>query len=83
MAAPPFLRSLPLLPPPFSLSAAHSVHLVNQPPKLFERIDDISYRKWKDKEDQILRDIEPIILLAKEILHSDSEPFIIASSRKS
>lgn len=29
------------------------------------------YRKWKVKEEEIFRDIEPITLLAKEILHSD------------
>ncbi|GFY86042.1 DCL protein [Actinidia rufa] len=29
------------------------------------------FRKWKDKEDEILRDIEPITFLTKEILHSD------------
>ncbi|XWS21240.1 hypothetical protein CRYUN_Cryun30bG0038400 [Craigia yunnanensis] len=28
-------------------------------------------RKWKDKEEEILRDIEPIVLLTKEILHPD------------
>ncbi|XP_037493896.1 uncharacterized protein LOC105630912 isoform X2 [Jatropha curcas] len=33
--------------------------------------DDPDYRKWKDKEDEILRDIEPITCLTKEILHSD------------
>ncbi|XVE94959.1 hypothetical protein REPUB_Repub02eG0054800 [Reevesia pubescens] len=27
--------------------------------------------KWKDKKAEILRDIEPIISLTKEILHSD------------
>ncbi|TKY75026.1 DCL protein [Spatholobus suberectus] len=32
--------------------------------------DDHDYRKWKDKEEEILRDIEPIVLLAKDILHS-------------
>ncbi|KAF5183964.1 Dcl protein [Thalictrum thalictroides] len=29
------------------------------------------YRQWKDKEDEILQDIEPIVTLAKEIIHSD------------
>lgn len=37
----------------------------------YHRWDDRDYRKWKDKEDEILRDIEPIVSLAKEILHSD------------
>ncbi|KAF8024606.1 hypothetical protein BT93_F1699 [Corymbia citriodora subsp. variegata] len=37
----------------------------------YHRWDDPDYRKWKDKEEEILRDIEPIVSLAKEILHSD------------
>ncbi|XP_030466588.1 protein DCL homolog, chloroplastic isoform X1 [Syzygium oleosum] len=41
-----------------------------EPPK-YHRWDDPDYRKWKDKEEEILRDIEPIVSLAKEILHSD------------
>lgn len=32
--------------------------------------DDPDYRKWKDKEKEILSDIEPIVVLAKDILHS-------------
>ncbi|KAJ1431054.1 hypothetical protein SESBI_07291 [Sesbania bispinosa] len=32
--------------------------------------DEPDYRKWKDKEEEILSDIEPIILLTKDILHS-------------
>lgn len=44
---------------------------VKEPPKLFDTIDDLNYRKWKDKEDEILRDIQPITFLAKDILHSD------------
>lgn len=44
---------------------------VKELPKLFDRIDDPKLRRWRDKEEEILRDIEPIILLAKEILHSD------------
>jgi len=32
--------------------------------------DDPDYRKWKDKEEEILRDIEPIVMLAKDILHT-------------
>lgn len=42
---------------------------VKEPPK-YHRWDDPDYRKWKDKEGEILRDIEPILFLAKEILHS-------------
>ncbi|CAL0327085.1 unnamed protein product [Lupinus luteus] len=38
----------------------------------YPRWDDPDYRKWKDKEKEILSDIEPIILLAKDILHSRS-----------
>ncbi|KAL3514447.1 hypothetical protein ACH5RR_027164 [Cinchona calisaya] len=33
--------------------------------------DSPDYRKWKDKESEILEDIEPIISLAKEIIHSN------------
>ena len=45
---------------------------VKEPTKLFDRIDDPDdHRKWRDKEEEILRDIEPVILLTKEILHSD------------
>lgn len=29
------------------------------------------YRKWRHEEEEILRDIEPIISLIKDILHSD------------
>ncbi|KAL8230934.1 hypothetical protein R6Q57_000712 [Mikania cordata] len=32
---------------------------------------DPDYRKWKDKEAEILLDIDPITLLIKDILHSD------------
>ncbi|CAN8277981.1 unnamed protein product [Cochlearia groenlandica] len=35
------------------------------------RFEDPDYRKWKNLEAEILGDIEPIILLAKDILHSD------------
>ncbi|XP_074273286.1 protein DCL, chloroplastic isoform X2 [Silene latifolia] len=38
---------------------------------LFTNIDDSEYRKWKDREDEIFRDIQPTSLFAKEILHSD------------
>lgn len=34
------------------------------------RSDDSDYRKWKDKEEDILKDIEPIVRLTKDILHS-------------
>lgn len=42
---------------------------VNDSPK-FPRWDDPDYRRWKDKEEEILNDIEPIVSLTKEILHS-------------
>ncbi|GLT58888.1 hypothetical protein SLA2020_317480 [Shorea laevis] len=41
-----------------------------EPPK-YDRWNSPDYRKWKDEEEQILRDIEPIVMLTKEILHSD------------
>ncbi|KAL1821892.1 hypothetical protein DCAR_0418326 [Daucus carota subsp. sativus] len=34
------------------------------------RIDDPDYRKWKEKEKEILEDIKPLILFAKDIIHS-------------
>ncbi|RZC48491.1 hypothetical protein C5167_016918 [Papaver somniferum] len=37
----------------------------------YPRWDNPDFRHWKDKESEILNDIEPIILLTKEILHSD------------
>ena len=40
------------------------------PPK-HPRWEDPDYGQWKDKEKEILRDIEPITTLTKEILHSD------------
>ncbi|KAF7830592.1 protein DCL, chloroplastic [Senna tora] len=39
------------------------------PPK-YSRTSDPDYRKWKDKEEEILKDIEPIVTLTKDILHS-------------
>ncbi|XWS25566.1 hypothetical protein CRYUN_Cryun27aG0079200 [Craigia yunnanensis] len=41
-------------------------------PRKYHRWDDPDYKKWKDKEEEILRDIEPIISITKEILHSDN-----------
>lgn len=35
------------------------------------RYEDPDYRKWKNLEAEILGDVEPIALLAKDILHSD------------
>lgn len=46
-----------------------SVQSVKDSPK-YPRWNDSDYRQWKDKEEEILRDIEPILLLTKDILHS-------------
>nr|XP_008378000.2 protein DCL homolog, chloroplastic-like [Malus domestica] len=51
-------------------STLRGVLSVKEPPK-YPRWDDPDYCKWKDKEREILNDIEPVVLLAKEILHSD------------
>nr|DAD41356.1 TPA_asm: hypothetical protein HUJ06_015679 [Nelumbo nucifera] len=40
-------------------------------PLRHSRLDDPGYRRWKDREAEILRDIEPITFLTKEILHSN------------
>ncbi|XP_044475254.1 protein DCL homolog, chloroplastic-like [Mangifera indica] len=40
-------------------------------PPVYNRWNDPDYRKWKDKEKEILRDIQPIMFLTKEIIHSD------------
>ncbi|XP_057469111.1 protein DCL homolog, chloroplastic-like [Actinidia eriantha] len=47
-----------------------AVYGVKDPPQ-YPRWNDLDLRKWKDKEYEIVRDIEPITLLTKEILHSD------------
>uniref|UniRef100_A0A803NAJ1 DCL protein n=2 Tax=Chenopodium quinoa TaxID=63459 RepID=A0A803NAJ1_CHEQI len=52
-------------------SSASELLRVKEPPKLFDGIDELNYRKWKDKEDEILRDIEPVTFLAKDIIHSN------------
>ncbi|XP_028962685.2 protein DCL homolog, chloroplastic-like, partial [Malus domestica] len=51
-------------------SALRGVLSVKDLPK-YPRWDDPDYFKWKDEEWEILNDIEPVVLLAKEILHSD------------
>ncbi|XVE55832.1 hypothetical protein DITRI_Ditri03aG0189100 [Diplodiscus trichospermus] len=53
-----------------SADKSSAVLSVRDPPTC-NRWDDPDYRKWKDKEEEILRDIEPTISLTKEILHSD------------
>ncbi|KAB1220317.1 DNA-directed RNA polymerase V subunit 1 [Morella rubra] len=57
------------LSPANNATSAGSAWSAKDPPK-YPRLDDPDYRKWKDKEDEILKDIEPITLLTKEILHS-------------
>lgn len=54
----------------FSVNDKPSVWSAKDPTK-YPRLDNPNYRKWKIKEAEILRDIEPIIYLTKEILHSD------------
>uniref|UniRef100_A0A803N7A9 Uncharacterized protein n=1 Tax=Chenopodium quinoa TaxID=63459 RepID=A0A803N7A9_CHEQI len=54
-------------------SSANELLRVKEPPKLFDGIDELNYRKWKDKEDEILRDIEPVTFLAKDIIHSNRD----------
>ncbi|KAM2913762.1 hypothetical protein COP2_044379 [Malus domestica] len=51
-------------------SPLRGVLSVKEPPK-YPRWDDPDYCKWKDEEREILNDIKPVVLLAKEILHSD------------
>ncbi|CAN6583172.1 unnamed protein product [Malus baccata var. baccata] len=51
-------------------SALRGVLSVKDLPK-YPRWDDPDYFKWKDEEREILNDIEPVVLLAKETLHSD------------
>lgn len=41
------------------------------PPKDSRWENDPDYRKWKDKEAEILLEVDPITLLIKNILHSD------------
>ncbi|PIN13511.1 hypothetical protein CDL12_13869 [Handroanthus impetiginosus] len=55
---------------PPSLSQFFSPKTAEAPPH-YQRWDDPDFRKWKDKEAEILEDIEPIIYLTKEILHSN------------
>ncbi|XP_008813811.2 protein DCL homolog, chloroplastic [Phoenix dactylifera] len=41
------------------------------PPPSKQWADQPEYRRWKDRQEEILKDIEPITILTKEILHSD------------
>lgn len=58
-----------------SLTQIFSSETVKDPPH-YPRLDDPDFRKWQDKETKILEDIEPIIYLTKEILHSNRCPLI-------
>ncbi|XP_047306286.1 protein DCL homolog, chloroplastic [Impatiens glandulifera] len=40
-------------------------------PLNYSEYETSDYRKWKNEEEKILRDIEPITFLAKEIIHSN------------
>lgn len=51
--------------------------LSGREPAKYTSWDDTNYRKWKDKEKEILSDIEPITSLTKEILHSDRSPLSV------
>lgn len=51
---------------------------VKESPK-YPRWNDTEYRQWKEKEQEILRDIEPILLLTKDILHSKMYVFLFFS----
>ncbi|XP_022876123.1 protein DCL homolog, chloroplastic-like [Olea europaea var. sylvestris] len=53
-----------------SSSSQINTGLSAEDPK-YSKWDDSDFRKWKEKEAEILEDIEPIICLTKEILHSD------------
>ncbi|KAG6608449.1 Protein DCL-like, chloroplastic, partial [Cucurbita argyrosperma subsp. sororia] len=60
-------------PPGGGLSSAEnttSVLSATDPPK-YQRWDEPGYRKWKNQEEEILSDIDPVISLTKEILHSN------------
>lgn len=60
-------------PPDGSLTSAEntaSVSSASQPTK-YQRWCEPDYRKWKDQEDEILSDVEPVISLTKEIIHSN------------
>lgn len=43
-------------------------------PSQYFRSDHPDYRRWKDKEEEILKDIEPITFHIKQILHSTRYP---------
>ncbi|KAL6010405.1 hypothetical protein ACLOJK_000836 [Asimina triloba] len=53
-------------------AAEHTAGYTDRQALYNSRVDDPEYRRWKVREAEILEDIEPITLLAKDILHSDS-----------
>ncbi|CAH8337350.1 unnamed protein product [Eruca vesicaria subsp. sativa] len=59
--------------PQFIEDDSPAVAAMNSTPRIDEswRYEDPDYRKWKNIEAEIVGDIEPIFLLAKDILHSD------------
>lgn len=63
-----------------SLSAGQSISVLSgtDPPK-HPRWDDPDFRKWKNKEAEILKDIEPVTSATKAILHSDRFFLLISS----
>ncbi|OAY62944.1 hypothetical protein ACMD2_23240, partial [Ananas comosus] len=60
--------------------APHSPLPAPAPPSLSRAwADKPGFRRWKDKEAEILSVIEPIIALAKDILHSNREDYLKAA----
>ncbi|KAL2458993.1 hypothetical protein Fot_55279 [Forsythia ovata] len=55
----------------FSVCQTAAAALKAKDPLEYPRRDDPDFRKWEEKEAEILKDIESIIYLTKEILHSD------------
>ncbi|XP_072970195.1 protein DCL homolog, chloroplastic isoform X1 [Typha angustifolia] len=58
--------------PPATGNAAAGAKGPAPPPLSKVWLDEPEYKRWKDKEKEILNDIEPITTLTKEILHSNS-----------
>ncbi|KAK8681620.1 hypothetical protein V6N13_054022 [Hibiscus sabdariffa] len=53
-----------------SAEKTNPVPSLRDPPK-YRMWDDSDFKEWKDKKEEILRDIQPIISLVREILHSN------------
>ncbi|KAJ4828971.1 hypothetical protein Tsubulata_036928 [Turnera subulata] len=43
----------------------------SQPPERYWGWDPLDYRKWRNKEEEILKDIGPVVSLTRDILHTD------------